>query len=109
MFHPIASSPSGLLNLNTQNVPSKIHLEGAHPSTITTDENVEAVERIEMRDRKISVHCITYELIIQTTTVYEMMSNHLGMKKISTRWIPKLFTPLQRSQIVVKNFCKRAK
>ena len=33
-----------------------------HPSTITTDENVEAVERIGTRDRQIPVRRVTYEL-----------------------------------------------
>ena len=48
-----------------------------------------------MRHRQISVHRVAYELGIPTTTVYEIMSNHLGMKKVSTRWIPKLLTPIQ--------------
>ena len=34
-------------------------------------------------------------MAIPTTTVYEIISNHLVMKKVSTRWIPKLFTPTQ--------------
>ena len=79
------------------------------PSTITTDQNIEAVQRLGMLDRQISVHRVAYELAILTTTVYEIMSNHLDMKKISTRWILKLLTPIQHSQIVVKSFCKRAK
>ena len=66
------------------------------PSTITTDENIEAVERIVMRDRQISLHHLACELAIPTTiTVYEIMSNHLGMKKVSTRWGRKLLTPIQ--------------
>ena len=55
------------------------------PSTLTTDENIEAVERIVMRDRQISVRRIGYELPTPTTTVYRIMSNHLDMKKVSTR------------------------
>ena len=71
-----------------------------HPSIITTDENIEAVERIEMRDRQISVCRVAYELATPTTTVYEVMSNHLDMKKISTRWVPKLLTPIQHANHV---------
>ena len=95
MLRPTAPSPSGLPNFKSQNVLSKIRLERALPSTITTDENIEAVERIIMRDQQISVHRIAYELPILTTTVYEIMSNHLGMKKLSTRWIPKLLISIQ--------------
>ena len=50
-----------------------------------------------MHDRQISVRRLAYELPIPTTTtttVYEIMSNHLGMKKVSTRWVPKLLTPI---------------
>ena len=28
------------------------------------------------------------------------MNNHMGMKKICTRWVPKLFTPIQRANRV---------
>jgi transposase len=55
------------------------------PSTVTTAENIEAVERIVMRDRQISVRHVAYEL---------------GMKKVSTRWVPKLLTPIQRTNRV---------
>ena len=79
----------------------KIHLERTiHPSTITTDKNVEAVERIVKRDPQTSVRRLDYELAIPTTTVYEIIGNQLGMKQVSTRWIPKLFTPIQRANRV---------
>ena len=64
------------------------------PSTIPTHQNIQAVERVVMRDWQISVRHIPYELPIPTTTVYEIISNHLGMKKVSTRWGPKLFTSI---------------
>ena len=73
------------------------------PSIITTDENIVAVERIAVHDRQTSVRRLADELAIPTTTVYEIMSNHLGMKKISTRWVLKLLIPVQRSEIVVKS------
>ena len=48
-----------------------------------------------MCDRQISVRRLAYELAIPTTTVYEIMSNHLAMKKVSTKWVSKLLTPIQ--------------
>ena len=51
------------------------------PSTITTDQNIEVVEQIVMRDRQISVRHVAYELTIPTITVYEIISNDLSMKK----------------------------
>ena len=71
-----------------------------HPSTITTDENIEAVERIVMRDRQISIRRVAEELAIPKTTIHEIMNNHMGMKKVCTRWVPKLLTPIQRANRV---------
>ena len=79
---------------------SKIHLERTIHPAITTDQNIEAIGRIVIRDRQISVRRLAYELPILTTTIYEIMSNHLGMKNVSTRWIPKLLTPIQRDNRV---------
>ena len=57
----------------------------SRPSIITTGQNIEAVGRIVMHDRQISVRRLAYELTMPTTTVYEIVSNHLGMKKVSAR------------------------
>ena len=75
-------------------------LRMGRPSTITVDENIEAIERIVMRDRQISVRCVAYELAIPKTTIHEIMNNHMGMKKVCTRWVPKFFTPIQRDNRV---------
>ena len=74
------------------------------PFTMTTDENIEAVERIVMRDRQISVRRVAYELAIPKTTLYEIMDNQLGMKEICTQWILKLLTPIQRANRV--DYCQ---
>ena len=82
------------------------------PSTITIDENIEAVERIIMRDRQISIRRLAEELAIPKTTIHEIMNNHMGMKKVCTQWAPKLFTPIQRANCVhcvVKSSCNIAK
>ena len=83
-----------------------------HPSTITADENIETVERIAMRDRRISICHAAYELDIPKFTIHQIMNNHMGMKKVCTRWVPKLLTPIQRANrvyCVVKSSCSRAK
>ena len=70
------------------------------PSTITADENIEAVERIVIRDRQISIHRLAEELAIPKTTIHEIMNNHMGMKKVCTRWVPKLLALIQRANRV---------
>ena len=67
-----------------------------HPPTITADENIEGVERIVMRDRQISIRRLPEELAI----IHEIMSNHMGMKKVCTRWVPTLLTPIQLANSV---------
>ena len=78
------------------------------PSIITADENIEAVERIVMRDRQISIRRLAEELAI----IHEIMNNHMGTKKVCTQWVPKLLTPIQRPfrvHCIVKSSCNRAK
>ena len=53
-----------------------------------------------MSDRQISIRRLAEELTIPKTTIHKIMNNHMGMKKVCTRWIPKLFTPIQRANRV---------
>ena len=81
------------------------------PSTITTDDNIEAVERIVMRNRVVFVRRLAEELPISKTIIHEIMDYQLGMK-VCTRRILKLLTPIQRANHVhcfVKSSCRRAK
>ena len=83
-----------------------------HTSTITADENIQAVQRIVICDRQVSVCRVAEELPIPKTAIHEIMNNHMDMKKVCTRWVKKLLTPIQRPfrvHCVVKSFCRRAK
>ena len=55
------------------------------PSTITADENIEAVQRMVIRDGQISIRRLAKELAIPKTIIHEIMNNHTGMKKVCTR------------------------
>ena len=66
------------------------------PPTTITDENIEAVEQVVIRDRQISIRRVADELNIPKSSVHRIMGEHLGMKKVCTRWVPKSLTPLQR-------------
>ena len=52
-----------------------------------------------MRDRQICIRHVADELDISKTLLVEIISDYLGMK-VCTRWIPKLFRPLQRANRV---------
>ena len=62
----------------------------SRPSTITTDQNIEVVQGIEIGDRQISVRRLAYKLPVPTTIVDEIMSNHLGIKNVSTKMHTKI-------------------
>ena len=66
------------------------------PFTVTTDGNIEPVQWIVMDDRQILIRRLAEELAISKVTIHEIMNNHMGMKKVCTWWIPKLFTSIQR-------------
>ena len=53
-----------------------------------------------MRDRQISICRLAEELPISKATIHEIMNNHMGMKKVCTRWEKKLLTPIQRANRV---------
>ena len=57
-----------------------------------------------MRDRQIPIRRVAEESAIPKTTIHEIMNNHMGMKKVCPRWVPKLFTPIQRVNRV--DFCQ---
>ena len=48
-----------------------------------------------MRNRHTSVRHVADELAISETSLYEIISDYLVMKKVCTRWVLKLSTPLQ--------------
>ena len=60
-----------------------------------TNGSIRAVEEIVIRDRQIPVRRVADELGISKTSLYEIISDYLSMKKFYTRWVPKLFTSLQ--------------
>ena len=64
-----------------------------------------------MRDRQISVRRVADEVGISKTSLYEIMSDYLAMKKVCKRWAPPRFryhfnVPIEST--VVKNFCTTA-
>ena len=55
MLHPIAPSPSGFAEFKEVKRDFEDLPRTGCPSTITTDQNIEAVERIIVPDRQITV------------------------------------------------------
>ena len=67
------------------------------PTAAVIDGSIRAVEEVVVRDRHISVQCAADELSVSKTSLYEIVSDYLGMKKILTRSVSKLFTSFQHA------------
>lgn len=68
------------------------------PPTEIVSENVDLVEKIVLSDRRLKLKEIAEESGLSKTTVYRIIKEHLGMNKISARWIPKLLSAVQKEQ-----------
>ncbi|UYV66543.1 hypothetical protein LAZ67_4002014 [Cordylochernes scorpioides] len=67
------------------------------PVESVTQENIDKIHDLVMLDRRMTVRQIEETLGIPKTTVDRIMREHLGLRKISARWVPKLLTPDQKA------------
>ena len=62
------------------------------PSTSTNEEKVAEVEDIVFADRRVRVVQIALELGISVGSVSTILHDHLGLSKVSARWVPRMLT-----------------
>ncbi|UYV64642.1 hypothetical protein LAZ67_3001448 [Cordylochernes scorpioides] len=62
-----------------------------------TQENIDKIHDLIMLDRRMTVRQIEETLGIPKTTVDRIMREHLGLRKLSARWVPKPLTPDQKA------------
>ncbi|UYV74732.1 hypothetical protein LAZ67_12000738 [Cordylochernes scorpioides] len=67
------------------------------PVESVTQENIDKIHDLVMLDRRMTVRQIEETLGIPKTTVDRIMREHLGLRKLSARWVPKLLTPDQKA------------
>lgn len=70
------------------------------PADVVTNENIDVVERIVLSDRRLKVKEISAMSKLSETTIRRILHDHLGMNKVSARWVPKLLSAIQRQQRV---------
>jgi len=51
-------------------------------------------------DRRLTIRHIAETKDIHATTVYRIVSDDLGMKKVSARWVPRMLTDEQKQNLV---------
>jgi predicted transcriptional regulator len=62
------------------------------PKTQRTDANVDRVRNLVRSDRRLGVRVIAEELNMNRETVRKNLKEDLGMRKISTKMVPRIFT-----------------
>ena len=75
---------------------------GRH-STSKTDKNVEIVGTLVRSDRRLTLRMIGSELNLNHTTVHQIVSEELAMKKLCAKFVPKNLTIEQKDNR--KNVC----
>src|ERR1700712_1634247 len=74
--------------------------------TVTTEEIVTKVHDIVLHDRRVKVREIAEAVGISTERVHNILHQHLEMKKLSARWVPRLLTVDQkRNRVTTSKDC----
>lgn len=66
------------------------------PNEVTTEENVNKIHDIVLADRRLKVREIVEMTGISDERVRNILHEHLGMRKLSARWVPRLLTVDQK-------------
>jgi hypothetical protein len=67
------------------------------PKTHRTDENVE-VRKLVRSDRRLSVRMMAEELNLDRETVRKILTEDLGMRKVSGKMVPQIFSDDQKQR-----------
>ena len=68
------------------------------PSEATSEDMVDRVEAMIMENRRVKVEEISLETGISHGSVCTIIHHHLGMSKVSARWVPRKLSPHDRLQ-----------
>ncbi|UYV81581.1 hypothetical protein LAZ67_20001589 [Cordylochernes scorpioides] len=66
------------------------------PSTSTTDEKINEVEKMILANRRITVREIAENLNISTGSCHSIFINDLGMRRVAAKFVPKLLNSDQK-------------
>ena len=69
------------------------------PADAISQEMIDRVERLVLNNRRIKVAELASECEISNGRVYTIIHEHLGMSKISARWVPRNLNMQDRQQM----------
>ena len=70
------------------------------PADVISQEMIDRVERLVLNNRRIKVAELVSECGISNGSVYTIIYKHLGMSKVSARWVPRNLNMQDRQQMV---------
>ena len=68
------------------------------PADVISQEMIDLVERLVLNNRRIKVAELASEYGISNGSVYTIIHEHLGMSKVSARWVPRNLNMQDRQQ-----------
>jgi transposase len=68
------------------------------PCTSSGNENINLVRSLVLSERRLTIGMIAEELCLGKSSVYTILTEHLDMKKVCAKIVPKLLTPEQKLQ-----------
>jgi len=74
----------------------KDDVRSGRPSTSSGNENIDRVRSLMLSDCQLTVRMIAEELGLGKSSVHMILTEHLDMKKVCTKIVPKLLTPEQK-------------
>ena len=63
------------------------------PAEASTEENVESVQDMIFKDRRLTIRRVAGCLKLSTGTTHHIISEILGYNKVCARWVPRMLTP----------------
>jgi len=66
------------------------------PSTSSGNENIDCVRSLMLSDCRLTVRIIAEELGLGKLSIHTILTEHLDMKKVCAKIVPKLLTPEQK-------------
>lgn len=68
------------------------------PKTAVVPENIKKVQKLVLKDRKLKLREIANTLKISEGSVFTILHENLSMRKLFSKWVPRLLTPDQKQQ-----------
>ena len=76
------------------------------PVEVSTPETIKKIHDMVLADRRLKVREIVEAIGISHGSVVSILSDHLGMRKLSARWVPRLLTiDHKRNRVTVSQEC----